>query len=192
MGSKALPLIDNGVYHSLPQFPADVTGLQAIITGANGISGFGTLRCLLEHPERWSKIYLISRRELPPELLKLLPSDAKSYIQHISIDLQTDSEDIAKKLAGAQADYVFYYAYLQPRPEEGSTVWSTRSKRYQCDACGDPGDQRKSTKRLRRHPSVRASQRPDKCSAKSRKGELSRDSDEYVRGRKASVFCSAL
>lgn len=124
MGSKALPLVDNGIYHSLPQFSPSVTSLTAIITGANGISGFGTLRCLLEHPKRWSKIYVISRRSLPKELLKLLPPDANSRIQHIAIDLQTGAEDIASKLAGIQADYVFYYAYLQPRPEAGATVWS--------------------------------------------------------------------
>jgi hypothetical protein len=40
MGSKSLPLHDKGLYKNLPTFSKDIQGLTAIVTGANGISGF--------------------------------------------------------------------------------------------------------------------------------------------------------
>ena len=38
---------DQGIYHSLPVIDPSITNLTAIITGANGVSGFHTLRALL-------------------------------------------------------------------------------------------------------------------------------------------------
>lgn len=43
MGSKGLPLQQKGIYHNLPTFSKDIKGLTAIVTGANGISGFHTM-----------------------------------------------------------------------------------------------------------------------------------------------------
>jgi N-acetyl-gamma-glutamylphosphate reductase len=55
-----------GIYHGLPVYDDSLKGLTAIITGANGISGYYMLRVLAQHPERWSKIYCLSRR--PPAI----------------------------------------------------------------------------------------------------------------------------
>jgi len=40
MGSERLPLRQIGIYHNLPDFDPSLKGLTAIITGANGISGY--------------------------------------------------------------------------------------------------------------------------------------------------------
>jgi nucleoside-diphosphate-sugar epimerase len=126
MTSQSLPLRDSGIYHNLPQFPHKLNGLTAIITGANGISGFGTLRALLDSPHRWAKIYTVSRRPPPPEMMNLLDSSIASKIEFVSCDFLSEPESIAKALKSAcvSADYVFYYTYLQPKPEPGAKAWS--------------------------------------------------------------------
>ena len=76
-----------GIYHGLPTYPEkpDYQDLTAIVTGANGkypdtqlrwsletkliqstgISGYHMVKALAEAPERWSKIYCLSRRPPP-------------------------------------------------------------------------------------------------------------------------------
>lgn len=109
-----------GIYHGLPVFPSDVKGLTAIITGANGISGHYALRVLSQSPERWSKIYCLSRR--PPYIEGGLPRNA----EHIALDFLTSPKDIAEVLSekGVKADYVFFYSYVQPPPAPGKGLWS--------------------------------------------------------------------
>jgi nucleoside-diphosphate-sugar epimerase len=126
MASHKLPVRDSGIYHNLPQFDPSIQGLSAIITGANGISGFGTLRALLDSPQRWSKIYTISRSPLPAEMMSLLDPNVLDKIEFISCDFLSSPETIAKALKAAKVDvgYIFYYSYLQPRPEPGATAWS--------------------------------------------------------------------
>ena len=53
-----------GIYNGLTVFPDTVTGLSAIVTGSNGISGDHMVRVLAESPQRWSNIYTMSRRPL--------------------------------------------------------------------------------------------------------------------------------
>lgn len=108
------------IYHGLPVFPSELKGLTAIITGANGISGHYALRVLSQSPERWTKIYCLSRR--PPYIDGGLPKNA----EHIALDFLTSPEDIAKVLAekGVKADYVFFYSYVQPPPAPGKGLWS--------------------------------------------------------------------
>lgn len=108
------------IYHGLPVYPDDVKGLSAIITGANGISGHYMLRVLSQSPRRWSKIYCLSRR--PPYIPGGLPDNA----EHIAIDFLKDPSEIGKVLQnkGVKADYVFFFAYLQPAPKEGKGLWS--------------------------------------------------------------------
>ncbi|KAF2110681.1 NAD dependent epimerase/dehydratase family protein-like protein [Lophiotrema nucula] len=110
----------NGIYHGLPSFPKELKGLTAIITGANGISGNYMLRVLAQAPERWSKIYCLSRR--PPAIPDGLPKNA----EHIALDFLKDSEEIAKVLKekDVKADYVFFYSYVQAKPKEGGGLWS--------------------------------------------------------------------
>jgi len=109
-----------GIFHGLPVYPSSLKGLTAIITGANGISGNYMLRVLAQDPERWTKIYCLSRR--PPAIPDGLPKNA----EHISLDFLQDSEDIAKVLKenGVKADYVFFYSYVQVKPKEGGGLWS--------------------------------------------------------------------
>lgn len=109
-----------GIYHGLPVFSPDLKDLTAIITGANGISGHHALRVLSQSPERWTKIYCLSRR--PPYIEGGLPSNA----EHIALDFLTSPEEIAKVLAekGVTADYVFFYSYVQPPPVSGKGIWS--------------------------------------------------------------------
>lgn len=109
-----------GIYHGLPVYDPSIKGLTAIITGANGISGHYMLKVLAQSPERWSKIYCLSRR--PPYIPGGLPSQA----EHISVDFLKPPSEIAKALQdkNIKADAVFFFAYLQPPPKEGKGLWS--------------------------------------------------------------------
>lgn len=109
-----------GIYHGLPVYPSGVTGLTAIITGANGISGNYMLRVLAESPERWTKIYCLSRR--PPAIPDGLPVQA----EHIALDFLKEPEEIARVLKEkhVKADYVFFYSYVQAKPKAGEGLWS--------------------------------------------------------------------
>lgn len=120
--SANYPLRQCGIYHNLPDFDPSLEGLSAVICGANGISGFATLRALLDAPKRWSRIYTLSRSSLSEEQMSLIPSDLHSHIKQISIDLSTSGQDIAQVLrdANVQADYVFFYSYLQPSDAKAS------------------------------------------------------------------------
>lgn len=126
MGSERFPVHDKGIFRNLPIFDPSITGLTAIITGANGISGFHLLRALLASPERWSKMYALSRRPPPAEMMGLLPESQRSRVQHVAVDFLDDPRNIAQalKLAGISADYIFFYSYLQPTPAPGAAVWS--------------------------------------------------------------------
>ncbi|KAE8822955.1 hypothetical protein PTNB85_10343 [Pyrenophora teres f. teres] len=117
MTSANQPLRQSGIYRNLPTFDPSVKGLKAIVCGATGLSGFHTIRALLDTPDRWSKIYALSRSPLSDEILALLTSQQRSRIQHVSIDLTCSGAQIAQalKAAGVQADHVFYYAYLSPK-----------------------------------------------------------------------------
>lgn len=126
MGSKSLPLQDKGIFHNLPNFSSDIKDLTAIVTGANGISGFHTMRVLLESPKRWKKVYSMSRRPPPEEMMNLLPADQRSRVEHVACDFLKKPEDIAEamKEKGVKADVVFFYSYLQPKVEPGARAWS--------------------------------------------------------------------
>jgi nucleoside-diphosphate-sugar epimerase len=129
MASERYPLHHRGIYKNLPTFDPSIKGLTAIVTGANGISGFHTMRVLLESPERWSKVYALSRRPPPEKMMQLLTPDERSRVQHVSCDFLSEPEDIAKALKSTTADlttvsHVFFYSYLQPKPEPGAAAWS--------------------------------------------------------------------
>lgn len=126
MSSRDLPLHDSGIFRNLPTFPDSVTNLSAVVTGANGISGFHTMRVLLESPSRWRKVYALSRRPPPPEMMALLPADHRTRLEHIAVDfLETpDAIAAAMKKANVVADYIFFYSYAQPRQPEGQGAWN--------------------------------------------------------------------
>ncbi|CAG9955304.1 unnamed protein product [Clonostachys rosea f. rosea IK726] len=126
MSSADYPLRQCGIYRNLPNFDPSIRNLNAIITGSNGISGFATLRALLDAPERWSTIYSLSRSGLSAEQLALIPESLRSHIKEVSVDLTRPSQEIVDTLqkAGVKADYVFFYAYLQPKT--GDSGMSTK------------------------------------------------------------------
>lgn len=111
-------VISRGIYHGLPTFSEK--GLTAIITGANGISGYYMLRVLCQSPERWTKIYCLSRR--PP----LIPGGLPDHVEHIAVDFLKKPEEIGQTLKdkNVNADYVFFFSYLQPPPKPGQGLWS--------------------------------------------------------------------
>ncbi|KAK5103767.1 hypothetical protein LTS08_003186 [Lithohypha guttulata] len=126
MGSEKLPLRNIGIYHNLPDYDSSITDQHVIITGANGISGFGTMRALLDAPQRWTKIYALSRRPPPEQMMKLLTAEQRSRVQHVACDFLESGEKIAQALkdANVKADYIFFYSYLQPKPPKGAAAWS--------------------------------------------------------------------
>lgn len=117
MASEQYPLRRSGIYRNLPTFDASIKGLTAIVVGATGISGFNTIRCLLDSPSRWKTIYALSRSPLSKEMLSLLSPEQQSRIQHISVDLTQSAEKTSSSLTQAgvnNVDYVFFYGYVHP------------------------------------------------------------------------------
>lgn len=121
MSSADYPLWQCGIYRNLPNFDPSICNLNAIITGSDGISGFAALRALLDAPKRWSTIHSLSRSGLSSEQLDLIPESLRSHIKEASVGLTRPSQEIANILrkAGFKADYVFFYAYLQPKTRLG-------------------------------------------------------------------------
>ncbi|KAI1070494.1 hypothetical protein LB507_006711 [Fusarium sp. FIESC RH6] len=119
----------SGAYRNLPTFPA-VAGLTAIVPGATGISGWNTIRSLLDSPTRWSKVYAMSRSPPSEHLMNLLSSEQQSRIHHLPVDFSSGPEEIAKSLAPIRETdpYVFFYAYMQPKTDENEAVWSNVEK----------------------------------------------------------------
>lgn len=105
-----------GIFHGLPVYDKSSSSPKvAIITGANGISGFHTLRVLAAAPERWSKIYALSRRPPGAKMMDLL-GEGKSRVEHVACDFLSSPQEIADAIKGKveKADVVFFYSYLQP------------------------------------------------------------------------------
>jgi hypothetical protein len=126
MGSERLPLQNKGIFRNLPTFDDGIKDLTAIVTGANGISGFHTMRVLLESPQRWKKVWAASRRPPPEAMMKLLPQEQRDRVEHVALDFLSEPEEIAKVLKdkGVTADVVFFYSYAQPAPKPGAGAWS--------------------------------------------------------------------
>jgi hypothetical protein len=118
--SRTQQVKSEGIFHCLPVYPSGITGLTAIITGANGISGHYMLRVLAQSPTRWKKIFCLSRR--PPIVPGGLPPNA----EHIPLDFLKDPKEIAATLKerSVTADHVFFFSYVQPPPKPGKGLWS--------------------------------------------------------------------
>lgn len=119
-----------GIYHGLPVYPENLNGQTAIITGANGISGYYMYRVLAQDPKRWKKIYCLSRR--PP----LIPGGLPSHVEHIPLDFLKEPEDIASVLKehNVIADYVFFFSYIQVEPKPGKGLWSNADEMARVNA----------------------------------------------------------
>jgi hypothetical protein len=127
MGSEALPRYNNGIFKSLPTFSPETQDLTAIVTGATGISGFYTIRALLQTPKRWKKVYALSRRPPPAEMMELLTPEQRGKVEHVAVDFLGNPEDIANAMKenSVTADAVFFYSYTQPKTTiKGSHPWA--------------------------------------------------------------------
>jgi nucleoside-diphosphate-sugar epimerase len=120
-GTNAQQIHSNGIYHGLPTYSSSHSGLTAIITGANGISGNYMLRVLSQSPSRWKRIICLSRR--PP----LVPGGLPENAEHIAIDFLSSPEEIAQVFKDHKVDkvdYVFFFSYIQASPKPGQGLWS--------------------------------------------------------------------
>ncbi|RFU25892.1 hypothetical protein B7463_g10428, partial [Scytalidium lignicola] len=106
---------NEGPYCGLPSYPG-ITGKTAIVVGANGISGQYMLRLLAKYPERWTKIYALSRR--PPQGFN------SPQIKHVSVDLLAGVDSIQQVLEteNVSGDYVFFFAYKESPSDDGK-LW---------------------------------------------------------------------
>ena len=91
-------VVSRGIFHGLPVFPQyEGKKLRIIVTGANGISGSAMIKVLSEAPERWEKIYALSRR--PPS------GQTAPGVEHIAVDfLGSTPEQIAQILKDKQVE----------------------------------------------------------------------------------------
>jgi hypothetical protein len=127
MGSEALPLHNNGIFKNLPTFSPEIQGLTAIVTGASGISGFFTMRVLLQSPQRWRKVWTLSRSPPPAEMMELLTLEQRERVEHVAVDFLKKPEAIANAMRekGITADAVFFYSYMQPKTTiKGAHPWA--------------------------------------------------------------------
>lgn len=101
MTSSVQTVQSKGIFHGLPTYPAsaEYQGLTAIVTGANGISGYHMVKILAQAPERWAKIYCLSRRP-PPDYFFQELGDGADRVEHVEVDFLADPAAIAKSLTG--------------------------------------------------------------------------------------------
>ncbi|KAL4906358.1 hypothetical protein BDW74DRAFT_177372 [Aspergillus multicolor] len=116
-----------GPFQGLPTYPdtPELSNLTAVVTGANGLSGYHMVRVLAAASERWSKIYCLSRRTPPANFFTDL-GDGAERVEHISIDFLDEVSNIASRLSViSKVDYVFFFSYMQP-PQDGNVLgmWS--------------------------------------------------------------------
>lgn len=101
MSSENYPLRQSGIYRNLPQFDPSIKDLKALVTGANGISGFHTIRALLDSPQRWAKIYAMSRRPPPESMMNLLTAEQRKKVIHIASDFLKSPGEISSVIKEA-------------------------------------------------------------------------------------------
>jgi NAD(P)-dependent dehydrogenase (short-subunit alcohol dehydrogenase family) len=100
MTDKVTTVRSDGIFHALPTYPDSpgYQGLTAIVTGANGISGYHMVKVLAAAPERWAKIYCLSRRPPPDYFFKDLGESASGRVEHVEVDFLDTSGSIGKTL----------------------------------------------------------------------------------------------
>ena len=86
-----------GIYLGLPTYSPSLSGLKALVFGANGISGSYMLRVLSQAPERWEHVAAVSRHA--PTVSS---QGIGRNIEHMQIDLLENPRDIAKVLTSHQ------------------------------------------------------------------------------------------
>lgn len=99
MTSTTQQVQSKGYLHGLPVYPdsSELKGLTAIVTGANGISGYHMVKVLAASPERWSKVYCLSRRPPPDYFFREL-GDGAARVEHVEVDFLSKPAEIGKSL----------------------------------------------------------------------------------------------
>ncbi|KAJ5263935.1 hypothetical protein N7478_011540 [Penicillium angulare] len=115
----------------LPTYPDDpeFTGLTALVTGANGISGYHMVRILAASPDRWSRIYCLSRRPPPPNFFEDL-GDGASRVKHISVDFLSSPVEIAERLKAEIDKMNFLHGLKEAALQPKRFLLQTGAKHY--------------------------------------------------------------
>lgn len=100
MSLNTLTIQNKPPYYGLPTYDPATQGLTALITGANGISGFHLTKVLAAAPERWKKIYCLSRSPPADYFWDEMPDDAKERVEHVLVDFLAVEEEIVEALGG--------------------------------------------------------------------------------------------
>lgn len=106
-------VVNKGIYRGLPTYQEDVKDLVALVTGANGISGYHMVKVLASSPQRWKKVYCLSRRP-PPDYFFDELGEGASHIEHVSVDFLEDAVSIANSLQG-KIEHVYAFSRLISR-----------------------------------------------------------------------------
>lgn len=98
MSLTTLTIQDKPPYYALPTYDPSTQGLTALITGANGISGFHLTKVLAAAPERWKKLHCLSRKPPADYFWDEMPNGAKGRVEHVSVDFLAGEEELVKTL----------------------------------------------------------------------------------------------
>ncbi|KAK3716889.1 hypothetical protein LTR37_006239 [Vermiconidia calcicola] len=106
----------DGIYHGLPVLDNGHQCLRAIVVGASGMSGQTMIDLLLGNPQRWEKVYAMSRRA--PQIDAQASGTAN--VEHVPMDLLKEPSEMATLLTEhcVKADIVFFFGYVQLSAEE--------------------------------------------------------------------------
>ena len=106
-------VVSHGIYHGIPVFAddAELSNQTALITGANGISGYHMVKVLSAAPKRWKKIYCLSRRP-PPDYFFSELGEGASRVEHVSSDFLADPEEIAQSLK-SKIEHVYVILFAE-------------------------------------------------------------------------------
>lgn len=111
MAANSQLVHSEGIFHGLPTYNKDAehTNLTAIVTGANGISGYHMVKVLAAAPERWKKIYCLSRRP-PPDYFFSELGDGANRVEHVASDFLAEPSEIGKSLE-SKVKHVYVYSF---------------------------------------------------------------------------------
>ncbi|KAK5065316.1 hypothetical protein LTR84_001154 [Exophiala bonariae] len=89
VASKTYHVRSEGIFHGLPVIDAARKSLRAIVVGASGQSGQPVVDVLSSSPDRWEKVYALSRRS---------PKTEAKNVEHIAVDLLWEPDRIASAM----------------------------------------------------------------------------------------------
>ena len=115
--SRVQRVYSKSIYHVLPDLSSAGKGLTAVVTGANGISGAHMVKALGESPDRWSKVYALSRR--PPS------GSWPKTVEHVPVDFLESPKRISEILQekNIKPHYIFFFSYVLITEENGALQW---------------------------------------------------------------------